>query len=38
VLQVLYAIDRADHPPYVGQQLDVFIDGAKVVIDTRVPR
>jgi multidrug resistance efflux pump len=27
VLQVLYAIDRADHPVYVGQQFDVFIDG-----------
>jgi HlyD family secretion protein len=26
VLQVLYAITRADHPVYVGQQLDVFID------------
>ena len=27
VLQVLYAIERTDHPVYVGQQLDVFIDG-----------
>jgi multidrug resistance efflux pump len=27
VLQVLYAIERADHSVYVGQQLDVFIDG-----------
>ena len=26
VLQVLYAIERADHPVYVGQQLDVFIE------------
>jgi hypothetical protein len=26
VLQVLYAIERAEHPVYVGQQLDVFID------------
>ncbi len=26
VLQVLYAIDKADHPAYLGQQLDVFID------------
>jgi HlyD family secretion protein len=38
VLQVLYAIDRADHPVYVGQQLDVFIDGAEVVADTRAQR
>jgi multidrug resistance efflux pump len=29
VLQALYAIERADHPVYVGQQLDVFIDGAR---------
>src|SRR5439155_15315491 len=27
VLQVLYAIEGTDHPVYVGQQLDVFIDG-----------
>jgi multidrug resistance efflux pump len=26
VLQVLYAIERAEHTVYVGQQLDVFID------------
>ena len=26
VLQVLYAVERSDHPLYVGQQLDVFID------------
>jgi HlyD family secretion protein len=38
VLQVLYAIDRADHRVYVGQQLDVFIDSAEVVADTRAPR
>jgi HlyD family secretion protein len=28
VLQVLYAIERHEHPVYVGQQLDVFIDEA----------
>jgi HlyD family secretion protein len=38
VLQVLYAIDRADHPVYVGQQLDVFIDSGKAIADTRAPR
>jgi multidrug resistance efflux pump len=38
VLQVIYAIDRADHRVYMGQQLDVFIDSAKVVADTRAPR
>ena len=27
VLQVIYAIDQPDQPVYVGQQLDVFIDG-----------
>jgi multidrug resistance efflux pump len=27
VLQVLYAIERSARPVYVGQQLDVFIDG-----------
>jgi multidrug resistance efflux pump len=27
VLQVLYAVERTDHPIYVGQQLDVFLDG-----------
>jgi multidrug resistance efflux pump len=26
VLQVIYAVERAQHPVYVGQQLDVFID------------
>ena len=26
VLQVIYALDAADKPIYVGQQLDVFID------------
>jgi HlyD family secretion protein len=31
VLQVLYAIDQADHAVYVGQQLDVFIDGSNRV-------
>lgn len=29
VLQVIYAVGNADHPVYVGQQLDVFIDGSK---------
>lgn len=27
VLQVIYAIERTEYPVYVGQQLDVFIDG-----------
>jgi multidrug resistance efflux pump len=27
VLQVLYAIEQSQYPVYVGQQLDVFIDG-----------
>jgi multidrug resistance efflux pump len=27
VLQVIYAIEKTDAPTYVGQQLDVFIDG-----------
>lgn len=31
VLQVLYAIEKADRPVYVGQQLDVFIDENKSV-------
>ena len=29
VLQVLYAIEKAERPAYVGQQLDVFIDGGR---------
>jgi len=29
VLQVLYAVEAADHAAYVGQQLDVFIDGGR---------
>lgn len=29
VLQVIYAVQQAEHPVYVGQQLDVFIDGSK---------
>jgi hypothetical protein len=33
VLQVLYAIDHAEHSVYVGQQLDVFIDQEKTVAD-----
>jgi multidrug resistance efflux pump len=31
VLQVLYAIERTEHAVYVGQQLDVFIDGNSAV-------
>lgn len=37
VLQVLYAIETSEHPVYVGQQLDVFIDGKNVVADARRP-
>jgi HlyD family secretion protein len=33
VLQVLYAIERSEHPVYVGQQLDVFIDEGNAVAD-----
>jgi multidrug resistance efflux pump len=33
VLQVIYAIDSAEHEVYVGQQLDVFVDGDDVVVD-----
>src|SRR5262249_55903531 len=33
VLQVIYAIERSEHPAYVGQQLDVFIDGGRTVAD-----
>src|SRR5262249_57732752 len=29
VLQVIYRIEQDDVPMFVGQQLDVFIDGAK---------
>ena len=29
VLQVIYAIEPTEHPVYVGQQLDVFIDANK---------
>jgi multidrug resistance efflux pump len=29
VLQVVYAIEQSEHPVYVGQQLDVFIDGGR---------
>ncbi len=29
VLQVIYEIDRNDQQLYVGQQMDVFVDGAK---------
>ena len=38
VLQAIYAIDRADHPIYVGQQLDVFIDSGTVIAATQAPR
>ncbi|MCI0685101.1 MAG: efflux RND transporter periplasmic adaptor subunit [Gemmataceae bacterium] len=34
VLQVLYAVDRADRPVYVGQQLDVFIDVSAMGTDS----
>ncbi len=37
VIQVIYAVDQADHLVYVGQQLDVFINGAKTVADSRSP-
>jgi len=33
VLQVLYAIEQTNHPVYVGQQLDVFINSDTVVAD-----
>jgi multidrug resistance efflux pump len=33
VLQVIYAVQQAEHPVYVGQQLDVFIDGNNDVAD-----
>ena len=29
VLQVIYRVEREDEPLFVGQQLDVFIDGAR---------
>ena len=29
VLMVVYEIEKADAPVYVGQQVDVFIDGAQ---------
>jgi HlyD family secretion protein len=35
VLQVLYAVERTDHPVYVGQQLDVFIDGSSGAVASR---
>src|SRR5262245_26528987 len=37
VLQVLYAIERSEHPVYVGQQLDVFIAGGDAVADAGRP-
>lgn len=37
VLRVLYAIERAEHSVYVGQQLDVFIDGNNAVVDAARP-
>lgn len=37
VLQVLYVIERAEHPVYVGQQLDVFIDSGTAGADARRP-
>jgi multidrug resistance efflux pump len=36
VLQVLYAIERSTQPLYVGQQLDVFIEGAPAGAPTLV--
>lgn len=33
VLQVIYAVQQAEHSVYVGQQLDVFIDGNNAVAD-----
>src|SRR5262249_29820311 len=35
VLQVLYVIEQAEYPAYVGQQLDVFIDGEMAVAGQR---
>jgi hypothetical protein len=29
VLMVVYEIEKAEAPVYVGQQVDVFIDGAQ---------
>jgi hypothetical protein len=28
VLQIIYRVDRDDLPVFVGQQMDVFIEGA----------
>jgi multidrug resistance efflux pump len=36
VLQVLYAIESAHHPVYVGQQLDVFIDEGAITKEARL--
>ncbi len=36
VLQVLYAIEQSDHPVYVGQQVDVFIDGDNTIAAGRL--
>jgi multidrug resistance efflux pump len=35
VLQVIYAVDGADNRVYVGQQLDVFIDGGQAGAEAR---
>jgi hypothetical protein len=35
-LWLLYAVERAEHPVYVGQQLDVFINGDNVVAGASV--
>ena len=35
VLQVLYVIEQAEHPAYVGQQLDVFINGDMAIAGRR---
>jgi multidrug resistance efflux pump len=38
VLQVLYAIEQAEHSVYVGQQLDVFIDARNTRSEAVQPR
>ena len=37
VLQVIYAIGETRQPVYVGQQLDVFVDGGVAVADAGRP-
>jgi multidrug resistance efflux pump len=31
VLQAIYAVEQAEHPVYVGQQMDVFIEGNEAI-------